>query len=321
MAKDSLRTLNIDSEGPGFSSNMELSIIIPSYNTRKLLVGCLESLYYCTSTLLQNRTEIIVVDNGSTDGTVANVKSTTQILKLIENKQNLGFAKAINQGLKEAKGEYLLLLNSDTVVLNSAIEKMVEYLKNHKEAGVVGCQLIKADGSIQPSGGYLPNLLNLAFWMLFLDDLPLVRKIFPAYHVEEKSFYTKKRKLGWVTGAFFLTRRDVLEKVGTFDEEMFMYVEEIDWCQRVQKAGFSVVFNPSAGVIHYQGASAKKGKAGILEEYQGLEYYFKKHKPYYQLFILKFLLRIGSLARIFIFGIILKDPEARRIYAKAYRLV
>lgn len=299
---------------------MELSIIIPSYNTRELLKNCIESLYHCTSTVIQERMEIIVVDNSSTDGSMIMIKENFPKVRLVENTVNLGFARAINQGLERAQGKYLLLLNSDTVIDNRAIDKMIAFLESHLEVGVVGCQLKNPDGTIQPSGGYLPNLVRVFFWMSFLDDLPILKNILKSYHVENKEFYTHQRYLGWVTGAFFLTKREVFEKVGFFDETMFMYVEEVDWCQRVEKAGFRVAFDPKGRVIHYKSASTKRGKAGILEEYQGLKYYFAKHRPFWQLAILRFFLKIGALARIIIFGIILKELESRKIYAKAARM-
>ena len=310
---------------------VDLSIIIPSYNTKDLLLKCLESLQQCNK-------EIIVVDNGSEDGTVeemqnakCKMQNVNSKFKIIENKQNFGFAKALNQCLKEASGKYILLLNSDTIVEKGAIEKMVGYLKINPQVGVVGCQLRNSDGSIQFSGGYLPNLINLTFWALFLDDLPLIKQVFPAYHVTDNFFYTKKKHSGWVTGAFFMTKKEVVGKVGLFDEKMFMYVEEVDWCQRVKNSGCKVIFNPAGFITHYKGASAKKNeaglpaealaKAGVIEEFQGLKYFFKKHKAVWQYPILRMLLKIGALGRKLFFGIILQDKKMDQIYEKAFKLV
>lgn len=290
---------------------MELSIIIPSYNTKELLLACLGSIYQETKTPF----EIIVVDNGSTDGTLEGIVSRYKDIVLIQNKQNLGFAKAINQGLEKAQGKYLLLLNSDTVIENNAIDKEVLFLETHSEVGVVGCQLKNTDGGVQPSGGYLPTLSRVFFWMSFLDDFPFLNKIIKPYHVEDKEFYSHQRYLDWVTGAFFLTKRQVFEKVGFFDEKMFMYVEEVDWCTRVKKAGFKVAFDPGAGIIHRKGSSTRRGKAGIIEEFQGLVYYFGKYHAFW-LPMLHLFLRLGALARALIFGIIMKDYEARRVYGK-----
>lgn len=317
MANEYLKILTIVLDGLGSSNNMvDLSIIIPSYNTRQLLMACLSSIYKSTKTPF----EIIIVDNASTDGTVQEIEQKYKDIKLIKNKMNLGFARAVNQGLKEAKGQYPLILNSDTEILDEAIDKEIDFLRIHNDVGAVGCQLKNPDKSIQASGGYLPNLFNVFLWMTFLDDFPIFKKIFPSFHVQDKNFYKREHKLGWVTGAFLLTKKEVLEKVGFFDEEMFMYVEEVDWCQRVNKAGLKVVFDPTASIIHYKSASTRRGKAGILEEYQGLKYFFSKTKASWQMSILKVLLKLGAFLRILVFGIILKDLESRRIYAKAFDL-
>lgn len=295
---------------------VELSIIIPSYNTRELLKDCLSSIYQGTKVSF----EIIIVDNGSKDESPAMVRENFPKVKLIENKINFGFARAVNQGLEKAMGGYLLLLNSDTVIGEEVIDKMVSFLKDNVSVGVVGCQLKSPDGEIQPSGGYLPDLARVFFWMSFIDDLPVLKKILKPYHVQDKNFYSRQQELDWVTGAFFATRREVFEKVGLFDEKMFMYVEEVDWCARAKRAGYKIIFNPSVSVIHYKGASTKRGRAGILEEYQGLKHYFKKHKSPWQFPILRLFLKLGALVRVFLFGIILKDFESKRIYGKAFRL-
>jgi GT2 family glycosyltransferase len=291
---------------------VDISIIIPSYNTADLLLGCLDSIFRETKIPL----EVVVVDNSSTDQTVARVRQKYQGVKVIENKQNFGFARAINQGLSQAKGKFILLLNSDTVIINRAIEKMVSSFPDNCGVGVMGCCLKTPEGKIQPSGGYLPTLARIFFWMSFLDDLPLIKKIIKPYHLEDIKSYKGKQELGWVTGAFFLTKAEIVEKIGYFDEKMFMYVEEVDWCMRVKQQGLKVIYDSEASIIHYKGASTKRGKAGIFEEFQGLKYYFRKYKPFRQMPLLRLFLRLGALDRLIIFGIILKDLESKRIYAR-----
>ncbi len=299
---------------------VELSIVIPSHNTDKLLSDCLKSVYQTKEISF----EVIVVDNGSTDGTikeVVNLQSEYKNLELIENKANLGFAKAVNQGLRKATGEFLLLLNSDTKVAKETIPVMISFFKKHQAIGVAGCQLKNPDGTIQPSVGYLPNLLNVFFWMTFIDDLPILRRILKSFHLQDKCFYSREREVGWITGAFFLTKREVLEKIGFFDEGMFMYVEEVDWCYRTKKAGYKVMFTPVTSIVHQKGASSGTVVAGIVEEYLGLKYFFSKNKAKWQILPLKLVLKIGALARYLLFGIILKHPEAKDTYAKVARLV
>ncbi|MFH0863614.1 MAG: glycosyltransferase family 2 protein [Candidatus Gottesmanbacteria bacterium] len=299
---------------------VNLSIIIPSYNTKQLLVDCINSIYKETKTTF----EVIVIDNGSTDGTVEEIKklSNSEIkgLKLIENHENLGFAKSVNQGIKEALGRYILLLNSDTLIIDNAIDNEIRFLETHQDVSLVGCQLRNPDNSIQPSGGYLPNLLNIFIWMTLIDDLPVLNSIIKSYHITNHEFYLHQQYLGWVTGAFFLTKREIFDKIGFFDEHMFMYVEEIDWCYRLDQAGLRIAFDPSSSIIHHKGGSINNQKAGIIEEFQGLKYYFNKNKPGWQMPILRVCLKIGALVRIILFGIIVKDQDLKNTYAKAFRV-
>lgn len=298
---------------------IRLSIIIPSFNTKEMTIRCLKSL-----TSLKTGTEIIVVDNESKDETVEEIKKIKDIknIKIIKNKENLGFAKAINQGLETARGKYILILNSDTIIQNNTIDNEIKFLETYPEVGAVGCQLKNPDGSIQPSGGYLPNLWRVFLWMSFIEDLPIIKKIVKPYHVTDREFFTHQHYLGWVSGAFILTKKEVIEKVGLFDEQIFMYVEEVEWFMRLNKAGYKIVFDPSNSIIHYKGASSLGGnKAGIVGGFQGIIYLFKKHKPSWQIYIVRCLLKIGALARILLFGIIKHDLETQRLYEKAFKLV
>jgi GT2 family glycosyltransferase len=215
---------------------MDFSIIIVSYNTRELLKKCLSSIDG------SYKTEIIVVDNGSTDGSVETIKKLATRysfgnvkFKIILNKENMGFAKAVNQGIRKASGDYILLLNSDIIVKPKAIEKMLEFVKRHPEAGVIGGRLLNPDGSIQGSCFYLPRLTR-----------PFAGKYNPG---------DKPTEVEAVVGAVFLIPHQVLEKVGFFDERYFMYFEDLDYCRRVKQAGFKIYYLPSAEFIHEHGAS------------------------------------------------------------------
>lgn len=273
---------------------MKLSVIILSYNTKKLLEQCLQSVYSQTGV----KFEVIIVDNASTDGSAQ--------LATIRNKTNLGYAKANNQGIKQARGEYILLLNSDTVVKPHAFKNLVRFLDTHPKAGIASAQLFNPDGSIQPSGGFLPRLSTIFAWMLF--SLPL-------YHLQIKSFYQTTRSLGWVQGAAMIFRKNF----GLLDEKLFMYAEDIDFCYRAQKQGLQVWTVADAQVIHHKFQSSSF-QAAVLGEYQGLLYYFKKHKPQWEVPLLRILLASGALLRMLIFGTILRDKLKYDIYQKAFRL-
>ena len=230
-------------------SSMDLSIIIVSYNTKSLTLACLNSIFGEGSDLAY---EVIVVDNGSKDGSVealTNLKeSQNQKLKLLENKENLGFSKANNQGIKIAKGNYILLLNSDTEIISGALDKLVAFANNTPDAGVIGAKLLNPNGSTQPSCLNLPSL-SLAVREYFLGEKGLTSKFFPQ---------TKQASpVDAVVGAAFLITQQAIRKVGLLDERYFFYFEDLDYCRKVKKSGLKTYYLPDATVIHYHGASGK----------------------------------------------------------------
>lgn len=297
---------------------VEISIVIPSFNTNQLLDECLASLFKETKSISQ---ETIVVDNGSTDNTVAMIRKKYVSIKLISNKKNYGFAKAINQGLKIARGENILLLNSDTVIKDKAINIAIDYLKLNKNKDILGCKLLNPDGSVQPSGGFLPNLWQVFCWMFFLDELPILNCLMKPYQQSRKDFYRKTQELGWITGAFMLIKRKVFDTIGGFDEQFFMYGEEVEWCYRAKKAGFTVWYYPKAYIIHHKGKSSLRGfEIAVLGEYQGIKKIYVKHKSALLLILLRTFLKVGAMIRVMIFGILLNNREKRLIYEKAFKM-
>jgi len=278
---------------------VKVSIIILSWNTKKLLKQCLGSILNNCKSERRNKVvaEIIVIDNGSTDGSVKylrdlELKKYRNIeLKIILNEKNLGFGAGNNQGMKAASGQYFLLLNSDTIVKNQAWLKMAEFMDRNPKVGVVGCRLLNPDGSWQPSCGYFPNLA-VAFLMLFAEHWlgSLVR------------FSPKKPKeVDWVMGAAMMIRPKVIEKAGLMDEGIFMYMDEVEWCWRIKKAGWKIMFWPGAEIVHFGGGSSPSGrKWPIVNIYRGLLYFYQKHKPGWQKEILKFMLKSKAWLAIFL---------------------
>lgn len=259
---------------------IDLSIIIVSYNSKDYLINCLKSINYDA--------EIIVVDNASSDRTVEEINKLFPGIKIIENYNNIGFAAANNQGIKQAKGRYILLLNPDTKILDDALSKMISWMDSHAKAAVSTCRLLNDDNSFQPTGGYFPTLPSLFFWQFFLDDiLPL-----NSYH-PKPSFYQKERELDWVTGAFFLFRREIIGNAGLLDEKFFMYAEELEYCFRIKKAGFRVFFTPIASITHYGFKSGSKEKA-LVSEYESLKYFYQKHYPPQKAILARFILKLGA---------------------------
>ena len=288
---------------------MKLSIIIVSYNTKDLLKNCLDSLQKFGI----KQSEIIVVDNASSDESVAMVKKSFSKVKIITNKKNTGFAVANNQGIKSSKGDYILLLNSDTLVKKGALSNLTSYIDSHPNVGIASPKLLNADGTIQPAGGALPGLFNLITWFLFLDHLPYTSEFVDPYHQNQSQFYQKTRLTGWVPGTAMLIRSDVIKKIGVLDEKIFMYAEDIDFCLRAQKAGYDIGLVSNSEVVHLGQGSGSKEKA-LTGEISGLIYLDKKHKPFWQQLVLKLIIKKGALLRMLVFGTILANKPKYEIY-------
>jgi len=304
----------------GKSIKMDLSIIIVSYNTKNLLVSCVKSIQEYTKGI---KFEIIVVDNDSKDGSAEAAKNLG--VTVLKNNENLGFAAANNQGVKISNGKYLLFLNSDTEIHDNVLGEIVPWMNLNPKAGIATCALKNKDGSLQATGGYFPTLSRVFSWMT-IQDLPFVDNIIKPFHpyhskslfFKGDSFYKAKKELDWVTGAFLLTRCDILEKAGSWDESFFMYVEEVDLCYRVKKLGYEVWYMPEWGITHLGGASSKNEEFSLVSEYQGLKKFYKKHFPAWQYPILRILLKIGALGRVILFGI-LEGSKSVKIYAKVFK--
>ena len=254
--------------------------------------------------------EVIVVDNGSTDDSPTIVAKEFPQVRLIKNKKNLGFGAANNQGMKAATGDYFLLLNSDTVVKDQAPLKMAAFLAKNPRVGAVGCKLLNSDDSLQPSAGPFPGL-KVSFIMLFLEHWlgDLVRFSFK-----------ETKEVDWVMGAALMIRREVLSKAGLMDEKMFMYMDEVEWCYRLKKAGFKVMFYPGAEIVHLFGGSSKTGRQDpILNIYRGLLYFYQKHYSAWQVAILKFMLKLKAGGALFL-GKLTRNSYLIQTYVQAFQI-
>ncbi len=291
---------------------IDLSIIIVSYNTEKLTRDCIESVAESTKGISY---EFLVIDNASKDNSVKALEELSKKLPLtlIANSDNKGFGAANNQGMKKAKGKYLLLLNSDTLVKDNVLGEMVAWMNKNPKVGISTSALKNADGSLQGTGGYFPMLSKVFAWMFFIDDIPFLSKLIKPYHLRPLS---TSRQLDWITGAYFLFRRQTFNDVGFFDKDYFMYVEELDFCFRAKKKGWQIWYLPQWNIIHYGGASGTSEFA-LLSEYKGIKIFFRKHMPAWQIPILRFCLKTGAFLRIILFGAV-KGFSVAKIYAKAF---
>lgn len=296
---------------------MELSVIVVSYNTKKLLENCLRSIFRFTKGI---SFEVIVVDNASDDESVDMVKKKFPQAKLILNRQNAGFAKGNNQGIRIAKGKYIFLLNSDAYLIENSFEKLLKNIKSRSKLGAIAPQLLNVDKSNQQSVGYFPHLPQVFYWMSFIDDLP-GGAILKPYHIDHDSFYKNGQEVDWATAAALLVPKKIIEKVGSLDQHIFMYGEEVEWCYRIKKAGFKIYFTPLTKIIHIgRGSHQKVPTQAFIGEYKGLIYFYKKYKSKFSLQILKLLLKIGALVRITIFGVLGRKQLANS-YVEAFKAV
>ena len=197
-----------------------------------------------------------MVDNASFDRSPQMVEKEFPGVKLIRNKENLGFAKANNQAIRLSKGRYILLLNSDTVVLDGALGKMVEFMNDHPEAGAAGCKLLDSKKNLQKSINKFPSLLCQCWGKSLLPAI--FPKIKFSYVIDQPDFYSTTQEVDWITGAFLILSMSAIKQIGFLDEDFFMYGEDTDLCWRIKKGGWKVYFYPGTKVVHLGGVSIKK---------------------------------------------------------------
>ncbi len=258
---------------------MDLSVIIINWNTRELVLQCIDSVYHTTEALAF---EVMVVDNASTDGSVEAIERRFPDVKIIANPENLGFARACNRGIEEAGGRYVALLNSDTVLTPSALKTLVDFMDSHPRVAICAPQLLNSDGSLQNSIATLPTLATE------LLNKSLLRRLFPWKYPGKEHGIDSPMKVESIIGACMIIRKEALCEVGAFDEDYFFFLEETDLCLRMHGKGWQVVFHPQVRVYHLQGASAKKVNTGARVEYWRSRYiFFEKHRSSAELAILK----------------------------------
>lgn len=254
----------------------DLSIIIVNWNVRDLLRRCLHSIL---ANVPGGQLEIIVVDNGSTDGSAEMVRTEFPLVRLIANPDNRGFPAANNQGLEVARGRYVLLLNPDTEVVGDALATMAAFADAHPDVGILGPQLLNPDGSVQSSRRRFPTLLTALFESTWLQPYA-PRRLLEHYYVLDCPD-DEVQDVDWVTGAALMARREAVKQVGPLDEGFFMYSEELDWCRRFREAGWRVVYLPTARIVHYVGKSSEQVLPARHIHFQTskVRYFRKYHGP------------------------------------------
>lgn len=287
---------------------MTLSIITLSYNTLDLVLECVSSLKKEFEIELQKgEVEVIVVDNASAKDVTDGVEKGLQGLlgvHFIRSSENLGFGKGNNLAVEKAKGEYVLFLNSDTKTLNKGFLEMTEFLKSNSKVGILGGKLLNSDGTPQLSVGKFYNLFNVIVTLFGGGRLGF-----------GMSSPEKISEVDWVSGACMMVKRDLFNKIGGFDKNIFMYMEDMEICYRAKKNGYKTFFYPDVCVKHKEQGSSNRSFA-VINIYKGILYFYKKHKSKPEYYIIRFALWLKAIL-IYILGRLINNEY----YIKTYKEV
>ncbi|HRS19151.1 MAG TPA: glycosyltransferase family 2 protein, partial [Bacteroidales bacterium] len=285
---------------------MKLSIVIVNYNVKYILEQCLHSVFAAIQNI---EAEVFVVDNNSVDGSCTMITEKFPWVHLIENKENVGFSKANNQAIRISKGEYILLLNPDTVVEEDTFTKTIAFMDEHPQGGGLGVAMIDGKGKFLPESKRGLPTLSVSFYKMFG-----FHKVFP--HSKRFNYYylghlsnNEVHEIEILSGAFMLMRKSVLDKVGLLDEEYFMYGEDIDLSYRIIKAGYKNYYYPHTTIIHYKGESTKKASFKyVMVFYKAMEIFARKqlHMKKYSLYSLFIHIAIWARALIALVSRIIK---------------
>ncbi len=249
---------------------VDLDFIIVNWNTRQLLLDCLHSIH---STVTDISYQIYVVDNGSIDDSVKAVREQFPQVIVVENQENKGFAAAVNQALGKNAATYSVLINTDTLLHKNAIRVMYSFMNQRKDVGIAGAQLEKPDGTRQHSYDNYPALATELF------NKSLLQWLFPYRYPSKKQSIVQPMEVESVIGACMMIRNEAIKNVGKLDEDYFFFLEETDWCYRMQKAGWKVYHVPEARIIHLGGQSKKMAPWQSQIEYcRSLYIFFKKNR-------------------------------------------
>jgi hypothetical protein len=264
---------------------MDTSVVIVSWNVKDLLRENLQALFRSRGDIVF---EVFVVDNNSEDGTVEMLRKEFPEVKVIANKDNLGFAKANNMAIERAKGRYILLLNPDMKVLPDTLGNMVSWMDSRPEAGVAGCKLVTENGDIVPHVRRFPTVWDQAAVTVKIPH------IFPGIlnkYISANFDYETEQEVDTIRGSFFMIRKEALEELGGLDERYFIWFEEVDYCKKAKQAGWKVMYTPTAKCMDYVGKSFVQVPRGKTQKYfrdSMLKYFYKWH-PAWQYWVLKIL--------------------------------
>jgi GT2 family glycosyltransferase len=286
----------------------DFSVVLVCWNNKDYLDPCLRSLYEGG---LRSSFDVVVVDNGSTDGSQEMLGRKFPQVKIIQNDHNAGLGRASNQGIEATSGRYLLLLNNDTIINGSSLDAMVGYLDATPDAGAVGGQLLNPDGSVQSCYNNFPSLREEFLIATRLGEL--LREGYPAIIYDQTV-----RSVSWLGSACLMLRRASLDQVGLLDEEYFIYGDEADLQYRLKKAGWQVYYLPQATTIHYGGRSMNRWSRRKMV-YRGHLLFFKKNYGLFRTTALRIMLAVLSLAKMAVWAMAFAIPVWRERAQKELR--
>lgn len=245
------------------SNRPDVSVCIVTWNGKDLTLVCLESLYRHTDGM---EVEVILVDNGSDDGTAEAISTAFPLVRIIRNDKNEGFTLPNNQAIMASSGRYLMLLNNDTKLTENSLPKMVAYLDDHQDVGVLGCRLRRPDGTIQMSAHSDMTWWDYLFAALHLHVLFPRSTVFGRINMTYMDYQAETRDVDWIAGAAMLVRREAIRTAGTLDERIFAFSEDWEWCIRIKRSGWRVVYFCGTELIHLEGMSSHSNSSRKAEE-------------------------------------------------------
>ena len=261
----------------------ELSIVITVYGKTDLLELCVNSIRKNLKDELNY--EIIVASSATEESAYDLMREKFPEMKFIANEENKGFGFVANQGIKESAGEYIFIINHDIIIKDNAVQKLLQYLKDNREVGVVGPRLVNFDGSVQDSAFRFYEWRTIVYRRTFIGRFNFAKKHLAKFLSKDRLGGNKVLDVDWIMGSAMMVPRGAIDKVGLFDSQFFMYFEDVDWCWRFWQAGYKVVYNPNVQVAHYHGkASLNNGviRAILLNKYTRIHIvsalkFFRKH--------------------------------------------
>lgn len=284
---------------------MKIVVSLVSYNTKDLLDKCLGNIFSQTTS---HQIDVWVIDNNSQDESALMVKNKYKEVNFIANTSNEGFAKAHNLIAKKTKYDLFVMLNPDTILENTTIDKMAQFMVDNPGCGVSSCRLVGVDGRLQSNGGDLPFNLSLFSWLFNLEFIGIK----PNLHRQDKEYYALTRGVGWVGGTLMAVRPEVFNKIGYMNEDFFMYFEDVEFCFRAHQAGYKIMINPEVTIQHIGGASSKDPRLNQWQgEFKGLVYFYTKLYGAFGLIFIKVLIYISVLLRMIAFSIVGNNKVAK----------